>query len=219
MDFCTNCGKELNGAAFCTNCGAKVESAPVAAAPTGNNALMEKFNENRNLIIAGAAALLVIIIAIITIASCSGSYKSALKSYINAYKNGDAKKIVELTPDRVVKSKGGKSDYKDRVEDSIENQIDDLEGNDGDIKKLSYKITDADKLDKGDIAELEIENKYRYGKKLGIQQAIDVEVEITIPVDGEKETVEYDFKLVKIGRKWYIFESELYDSGLGKFYQ
>ena len=214
MEFCTNCGSELNGAAFCTNCGAKVESAPATA--TGNNALLEKFNENKNLIIAGAAALLVIIIAIIAFASCSGGYKSTLKAYMNAYKKGDAKRIVELMPEKLVKKMGGKSDVEDRIEESLDYQLDNLEDNDGDIKKMSYKISDVDKMDADDIKDLNREIKNYWGTKLDIKQAYEVEVEVTIPIDGDKETEDFEVTLVKIGRKWYFLRSEM---DLSEFYR
>lgn len=215
MDFCTNCGKELNGATFCTNCGARVESAP-AASTTGSNALLEKFNENKNLIIAGAAALLVIIITIIAIASCSGGYKGKLKAFMNAYKKGDEKKIVALMPEKLVKKMGGKSDLEDRLEENLEYQFGKLDDVDGDIKKMSYKISDVEKLDKDDIKDLKKEIRNYWGASLDIKQAVKVEIEMTIPIDGDKETEDFEVTLVKIGSKWYYLRSDI---DLGEFCQ
>lgn len=205
MDFCTNCGKELNGAAFCTNCGAKAETAP-AGVTTGG--VGDKLSENRGPIIIALAGVAAIVLVLIII-SLGGGYKGTLKAYMEAHKKGDGRKIVKMMPEKLVKKqKEYDSDFVDNVDDSLDSELDDVKDKEGNVKKMTYKITDDTKLDKDEVKDLKKKWKDR-DVSMDIKAARELEVEVTMPVDGDKETESFEFTLVKIKGKWYVLESDM----------
>lgn len=201
MDFCTNCGKELDGEAFCTNCGAKVESSETKE----KSPAASRLNQKRGPITVGLAAVLVIIFGIFLFRSCGGGYKSTLKSYINAYKDGDGRKILSLMPDRLSKKQGNRSDF----DNALDHAIEVLEAHNGDISKMDYKIHDKFDLYEDEIKDINKKYWDKYGISLNISKAVEVEIEVTIPVDEEDVTKKFEVTLAKIEGKWYFLESNL----------
>ena len=208
MDFCTNCGKELDGGAFCSGCGAKVE--PLETKET--SFAESRSNQNTSPIIVGLAAVLVIISGIFLFKSCGGGYKSTLNSYMNAYKAGDGIKILSLMPEKLSKKQGNRLNF----DNALDHAIEVLDAYNGDISKMDYEISGKIDLYEDEIKDIKKYYREQYGISLDISKAVEVEIEVTIPVEEEEVTKEFEVTLAKIEGKWYLLESNL---NLSRFYK
>lgn len=201
MDFCTKCGSELDGSDICPKCGAKVEKEAAAESSTAPSA--DKGNKG----IIKAIVAIVIIVACCFILFGGRSYKSAVKDYINAYKKGDAKKIVSLMPEKYVNHMikyGYEGDKEKLIEELKDSWEDDIKGKfedkDVDINKVKFEIDDKHVYEKDDLRALRKEEKMGAVKK-----AIRADVEFSVKDDaGDMKYSSADVMLVKIGRSWYV---------------
>ena len=144
----------------------------------------------------------VIVLAISTgcLFGCGGnSYKSVAKSFAEAFKKLDAKKIVSLMPEKVVKKivkdqfDGDKEDMIDSLQSLLDSEFADIE--------ISYEIGEFEDLDEDEVEEFEDEIKSGYDVKLNIEAAKSVEIELTY--DDDREETE-ELILIKVGSSWYI---------------
>ena len=149
----------------------------------------------------------VIVLAISTgcLFGCGGnSYKSVAKSFAEAFKKGDAKKIVSLMPEKVVKKI-----VKDKFDGDKEDMIDSLQSllDEFADTEMSYEIGEFEDLDEDKVEELEDEIKSGYDVKLNIEAAKSVEIEFTYD-DYEDEG---EFILIKVGNSWYLYPGMPWD--------
>jgi hypothetical protein len=77
--------------------------------------------------------------------------------------------------------------------DMIHRYYDDVE--------ISYEITDTDDFGKDDLKDI----KETY-KEIGVKvkDAMVVEVEVTMELDGDERTTTQDLTLIKVGGSWYL---------------
>lgn len=227
--FCGKCGaKNDDSAVFCAECGNRFQAAaPVApaapAAPTAPAAYAApaapaaatgskpgfKFDNRMIGIIAvvGVAALALIITCFFIFGG--RSYKATVKDYFKAMETADAKLMMELLPDDMIKSIMKDEDMtKKEMTEELQDMLDYMFRG-ADKIKITYEITDTEEVDKDDLKDLKEEYKDEYDIK--VKDAMIVEVEVTVKVDGEKTTEDVDLYLIKVGGSWYLasFESVL----------
>ncbi|MFC5528783.1 zinc-ribbon domain-containing protein [Cohnella yongneupensis] len=204
--FCNHCGNQHEAnAKFCTKCGASIAQQPQAATPAqyqqpaqpyGQQPLVQQqpygqqqgqpfyqpnqprqmSKQTMGLI---AAGLVIIVGGLIFYFSGSGGSQSSPKSTVESFMEA-------------VKAKDGKALVKLISDDSLGNPdkdelndiIDEMEDNFGSGSLKSYKILDTDIDD----------------------DTATVDYEVTYSEDGEKQTEEDSFDLVKVEGKWYIDE-------------
>ena len=74
--------------------------------------------------------------------------------------------------------------------------------------EFKYKIEDNEKLDKDDIKDIKDELKDYYNIREDIKAARELDVTLTVYVDGEEEEdSEETLTVIKVDGKWYLSPS------------
>ena len=210
--FCGKCGAKNNDSAvFCAECGNRIAAAQPAApaapatteAPataTGSKPGFTLNNRNIGIIAVAAVAALALIIGCFFIFG-GRSYKDVVKDYFKATEKADAKLMMELLPDDLIKYVMKEEDMtrKEMVED-LQDSLDMIHRYYDDVK-ISYEITDTDDFDKDDLEDIKEDYK-EIGVK--VKDAMVVEVEVTMELDGNERTTTQELTLIKVGGSWYL---------------
>ena len=210
--FCGKCGaKNDDSAVFCAECGNRIAAAQPAApaapatteAPataTGSKPGFTLNNRNIGIIAVAAVAALALIIGCFFIFG-GRSYKDVVKDYFKATEKADAKLMMELLPDDLIKYVMKEEDMtrKEMVED-LQDSLDMIHRYYDDVK-ISYEITDTDDFDKDDLKDIKEDYK-EIGVK--VKDAMVVEVEVTMELDGNERTTTQELTLIKVGGSWYL---------------
>ncbi len=225
--FCGNCGTELqDDAVVCSNCGVNLapkaeEAAPaadttpadvaVAAVKKGATVFIDKCKSDKKFLgivlgaVAGVVALIVVLCLIF-----GGGYEKAIDRYVDANYYGDYDACLELIPDDMLDKMLDsmditKKEFKEQFKEEWEDKKDRLEDEFGKDIKVSYKVTDEDKIDKDDLDEIKDGLKEMGISKKSITEGYEIEVEFTIEGDDDEDTEEETFNALKIDGEWYIF--------------
>lgn len=207
--FCGKCGaKNDDSAVFCAECGNRFQAAaPVApadpaapAAATGSKPGFKLDNRMIGIIAVVGVAVLALIITCFFIFG-GRSYKDVVKDYFKAIEKADAKLMIELLPDDLIKSIMKEEDMtKKEMTEDLQDELDDIHEY-YDKVKISYEITDTEEFDKDDLKDLKKEYK-EYDVK--VKDAMFVEVEVTLEFDGRDITNTMELTLIKVGGSWYL---------------
>jgi len=95
-------------------------------------------------------------------------------------------------------------------DDAMEEMYDMLEDECGKNIKISYKVTDKDKLDKGDLEDYEDEIDDNYDEKVKVTAGYELEVEMKIKGKDDEDEDENDFVILKIDGDWCVYEGGFY---------
>lgn len=242
--FCTKCGASCDdNTAFCTSCGAKFDAATSAPAGSASGAnggsektILDKFKESANMEtikslssrpdftkIVGIAVVAVaaLIILIILISILGGAWKKPVKNMFKGMRDCDAEKLIEVTDeyrlDKFEDSyKGSDKSYDETLEKRLEDTMDQLEDELGKDVKISYDITDKDKLSDRDLDDIKDILKKSYDAK-GVKVTKGYELDIEYTAKGKKDDDDDDGKIVvvKIDGDWYLWAAS-FDGVLGK---
>jgi len=178
------------------------------AADFSKNYMEEAKKDKKKLIIPAVAAVVVIALIIVLISSLGGGYKSALDNYYKKFLIGKAteKTIKNMYPEEYWEENDiDPEDSWESYEEYSEDMVESLEDEYGENLRVSYKITDKDKMDKDDLKDLADELHDSWGvKKKSVKQAYELELDLTIKGSDDEETDEVEIVVVKIGSKWYI---------------
>lgn len=204
--FCGKCGaKNEDSAIFCAECGNLMAAQPAAPAATEAPATGSKpgftlNNRNIGIIAVAAVAALALIIGCFFIFG-GRSYKDVVKDYFKATEKADAKLMMDLLPDDLIKYVMEEEDMtkKEMIED-LQDSLDQLHKY-YDKVKISYEITDTEDFDKDDLKDLKKDYK-EIGVK--VKDAMVVEVEVTMELDGNEMTTDQELTLIKVGGSWYL---------------
>lgn len=201
MAFCQKCGAKLeDGTKFCEICGAEQEvseaAAPAQAAPAAEKKPAKLDNKMVGLIAMGVIAVVaIVLICVIGSALFGGGYKKPLKTIKKAFnaQSTDVEDYIDALPKFVgaayddgmdlVKSidKKSEKEIKSFIEDALKDFYGDTKDSLGKNVKLSYEITDKEKLDKDDREEIE----EAYASIIDI-----IEKEIDVDITDKKELEE-----------------------------
>lgn len=130
--------------------------------------------------------------------------------YVEAYMEGNGKKLVSLFPDKLMDAIYSHESYLnetkivEEIDDTLEILIEKYEENGIDYDYL-YQIIEAENYSAKDVRKLQIDYLNEYNVELDIEEAKKVEIEITIIKDWityNPDTIWVD--AIKIGDTWYI---------------
>ncbi len=181
--------------------------------------LKNVIDNNKNLIIMGAVALVALILIISILRGFLGhgkqSPKSVAKAYTEAFEDNKPKKYYKLYDKKFIKYMEDELDQdKDDIMKSIERDIDDfydeMDYSDvGKVKKIKCKITDVDK-EKGKSFK---EGKKKIKKEMGISISAAAEVEMDWEIKGSDKDIEYKASVSVYKRmgKWYLIYGMNYE--------
>lgn len=206
MSFCGNCGTTIpEGSPFCPTCGAP---APAPAPAQGGN----KF-DLKKIIIAGVAVVLVVVLCIVLFSSCGGgggasSPEKVVDKFLTAaYKDFDAEATFKcMMPEDIIDEQMEKEDMEpDEAYEEFQDKLDDLKEafEDNDVK-ISWEIGDVDELDKDDIKDIQEIYEDQMDLDIEIEDAATVEVELIAEADGDENSMDMDWSVVKIDGDWYV---------------
>ncbi|MFA5658303.1 MAG: zinc ribbon domain-containing protein [Oscillospiraceae bacterium] len=217
--FCTSCGSQVpEEASNCPNCGAPTgstapaspaaPSAPTATyaapAPEGVSAKPAKGNIPTYIGIGVVAVIAIIVIALIA-SLFGGGYKKPIDNMIKGIEKQDADKFLSAYPEFLADQMDSYID-----DDAMEEMYDMLEDEYGKNIKISYKVTDKDKLDKGDLEDYEDEIDDNYDEKVKVTAGYELEVEMKIKGKDDEDEDENDFVILKIDGDWCVYEGGFY---------
>ncbi len=209
--FCANCGAPMDEEdRVCGQCGTPVAGAPAPSAGTKKGGTVGKAAGNNSLIIKlaiGIAALVVVIIVAVNLVGSMTGYKSTLNKMTKALKDYDVDTIESLSSsitDEMLSWYG--DDLYDYYDEWMSDVLDEFEENVGEIKKISYEITDATEMTERRLENLKDELTEYYNMDTRDIKEI-VEVDLQLIVKGEDKSAAYnvrDLRLVKEDGGWKI---------------
>jgi hypothetical protein len=148
-------------------------------------------------------AIILIAIVVNVIAANTG-YQGTVKKMVKYFQNDQTKKLIGMASsleEEIYEAWG--DDFDDYCEDKIESKRDSIEDEVGTIKKITYKITSAEAVDKDDLDEIE-----EYLEELDIKSSIKkaYPVSLTLTVKGSKDTKDYytSILVIKEKGKWKL---------------
>ena len=178
------------------------------AADFGKNYMEEAKKDKKKLIVPVVAIVAVLAIIIGLIASLGGGYKTALNNYYKKYLIGKATQstIKNMYPKEYWEEMDTDPEEAwESYEEYSEDMVEALEEEYGKNLRVTYKITDKDKLDKDDLKELREDLHESWGvKKKAVKKAYELELDLTIKGRDDEETDEATVTVAKIGSRWYI---------------
>lgn len=225
--FCAICGEELqDDATFCAKCGNEQPAEQTNEAADNNmqdepaGGIAGKVNEfvakvkNKDTkaigILAGVAAVLVILLVVVFVFGGSSGPEKALDNYIDVTFYGKVNKIEKLAPkaywDYMEDEYDVKvSDIEEQYEDAFDMMMELLEKEYGDDIKVKAKITDQDDVKKSVLDDMKdnLKEKYDIPKK-SVKGALKLDVEMTIKGDDDDDTNDTTLYAINIDGDWYI---------------
>ncbi len=216
--FCSNCGGQIpEGANNCPGCGKPVANnpvvSPVATAyqqPAGYP-VPAKTNNTAKYIGIGAVVVVAIIVIVILFNLIKGIFgASYTKPIDNMFKGIEKQSWKTFSSALLPEEAEYIEDYMgygyDNMDDFLKEMYDGFEDEYGKNIKISYKITDTEKLDNGDMKDLEEDFDANYDEKIDIKEAYQLEVEATIRGNDDSSTDSSDMIVVKVGSNWYMYD-------------
>jgi len=183
-------------------------SSSVPTEPTENSAAKKNKKIGAIAIIAAAA---VVLIGGVAIASAN-TYKAPIENYFESIEQGNGKKLQKAYGKAVVSAMDDEFEdfYEDGEYDDIDDVFDemaeafkeDIEGDYGKKTKITYKITDKDKLDKDDLNDYKDTFKDSFDKKLKVTKGYEVDVKVTCKGKDDKGTEKLKLQVLKVNGKW-----------------
>lgn len=214
---------------FCSNCGKPLQDGEVCSCQYGGGIVAQnnKNNVGKGLAVMGAGLVAGVAVIVLVFSSLfGGGYKKPVKDYVKALNHCDTKKLlsVMLPDDKIKELKKEMKDsiidwdaLLDKIDESLEDNMEELEDDYGKNVKISAEILDKKKI-KGDELE-EIQEEYEDLYDAEVKKAYKLNVEMTIKGKKDKETNKSSLYVVKVkGDDWKIYDYNLSDSlGLSLF--
>lgn len=222
MTFCPNCGKPLQDGETCNCQNGNNNIYPATTIPNNKNTISKGF------IVMGAGLLAgVVIIVLIFSAIFGGGYKKPVNDYVKAMNNYDTKKMLSVMLPKS-KMKEIKKEMKnsiidwdaflDKMDEGLEETMEELEDDYGKNVKLSAKIINKKKVKGNDLEEIQEDYDDAYDAK--VKKAYKLKVEMTIKGKKDKDTAKVSLYVVKVkgdGWKMYDFDDDL-DIGISDIF-
>lgn len=216
VKFCTSCGTQLSdGETNCSSCGALTGSqveqvsqetaAPTATyeIPEGNTGVAANKTPTTTYIgMAVVGVIAIIIIALFASLFGGGAYTKPIDRMVKGMMKEDSDKYLSAFPEFVA-DRMEDSSYQD-IDDMLEDLMDDMKDEYGKNVKITYKVTDKEKLDKDDLKDWKKTIKSRYNEKVDVTKGYELEVEMKIKGKEDSDEEETDFTVLKIDGKWYL---------------
>ena len=156
--------------------------------------------------IAAAIVSFVVVLAIVIAVAFSSSPKSVVKGYMKAILNADMSKFIDLIPDEVLAQHfPNESEQKEWVEtynETIQDCYNCLDYEYDDDWEITYKIGDIEDVPTELLHIIQEYYEARYDCK--VQKVKTVELELTLHVNGRKDSNNITMYVIKVGGKWYL---------------
>lgn len=220
--FCGKCGTQNpDTAAFCKKCGTRLNNQAKLTAKTTPRVPVKtesqskrpvpqnKRRQNKNTKKIAVVAIAAVVLMLAFVLFGGRSYKSTVKQYFDASFDGNAKKIINLLPDKMVDYALEESGYdQDELNELIEDvgeelkdYIDMLDNYLGDNWKATYKIANVEKVTGDDLEDIQKDYKKM---DIKVSAAKEVELELTIKSGDTEQSNTMRLYLIKVGRSWYL---------------
>ena len=195
----------MPGAGSATGAGA----APVSVAPKTSGKSSKK-GLIIGLICGGVVAIVAAVLVWFLFFS-GRSIEDTVDEYLDACFNTDGEAIVELMHESYIDAMLDKKDMtkKELVEnfsDRWSRNMENLEDEYGDYKGYSFEIVDEEYLSEDEDELEEIQEYWEDKFDIKIDDAVKVEVEITIEFEDDEYELSPSFTLMKVGNTWYYYE-------------
>ncbi len=215
--FCTKCGARMeDGDRVCGQCGTPVEFIGIENAAGGNVSVGDLGSSRKTKGTKGVKWIVFIVVAIIGFVIVSNvldnytGYKGAVRKMVKALEKGDIETLESLTSSvaQEEQSYRDEEDYDENYyEDYVFGTLDKYEEKVGDIKKISYEITDELELSERqqDIIEEKLIDNFNMDTS-SIKKIVTVDLRLT--VRGEEKSSIYDVQqlyLIKESGGWKIY--------------
>ena len=193
----------------CPNCGNGASSEPTATVEEtttqttyeSTTTSTKSANAKKYVLIAGVVAVVAIIIAIISSIFGSG-WKKPIKNYFKGMEKADSKTYLSAFPEFYADKM---EDYYD--DDGMADMRDSLEEEYGSNIKISYKITDKEKIKKDDLQKVQKYIKKYYEADVKVSAGYKVKVKATVKGKDDKDTNTRTMYVYKIDGKWGILNT------------
>jgi len=182
-----------------------------------NSNFVDKINNKDRktfLILACVGLALVLCVVFVVVFSGGGSSaEEAFDKYIKVVYNGDVDLIEELAPEAYWEHAKDEYDIKvkdvnEYYEDEFEKDMDKWEDKFGDNIDVSYEIIGTDTVSESKLDKIKSSLKSSGISKKDIEDAVELEVEITIKGDDDEDSAELECYAVQISGEWYICHSK-----------
>ncbi len=183
-------------------------AAPQAAAPAGKTISAKKLIT----IVGIALAAIFVLCIVIGVVSSMNSYKATLDKMVKALKKDDVATLESLSSSVSDEVYGAwYDDLTGYYDEQISNTLDKYEDSVGEVKKISYEITDETEFSKRRVNELKdnLVDSYNMDPS-DIKKVVDVSLQLT--VKGSKKSAAYnvyDLYLIKESGGWKIYYGTL----------
>lgn len=200
--YCIKCGKQLEEKSiFCSACGEKVRasgSTSVAKRTILIGYLSNRQNRKKMILLAG-------ILAVIGLVSLfllrTPAYEKPVHQFMKACTTGKYSDFEKVFPVKYMNSEI-QAEMKEYFEDGF---LDELKESSTKFNRRSAKVVDKTKMSQSELEDLELFYQFWLElDELEIVNGYTLDVELTVTVDGEKETQEIEMGVVEIDGKWYL---------------
>lgn len=227
--FCTACGSGIEeGEAYCSECGTPVKQKQDLTPPviskieqpeTSSVVPVEKKTSSALIGIAVVAVIICVIIGIfISAVSNNGdtrkdkattyAYEAPIKTYFKALEKGDWDKYSSIFTHGLINTIERNYDYSNFDDGNayMQNKLKSISKKFGNNFKISYEITDTEKIGEGAFNNIERDYILNNNEEIDINEAYKMNV--LFNVKGDKNDLSYTqtFTVAKIKSKWYIIK-------------
>lgn len=215
--FCANCGAQMDDEdKVCGQCGTPVAGAATVPAPADTVKSTGKASGKTNNIIKIAIAVIAVVVVAVIAANIIGSftgYKGTLNKMVKALQKDDTATLETLSSsisEELYEDWYGDKLY-DYYDEAVSNTLDKYEDNVGNIKKISYEISDVTELSDRRLDDLKEELIDDYNMDVsGIKKIVKVELKLTVKGGKKSSTYNVDnLFLVKESGGWRLFYGSL----------
>lgn len=232
--FCTRCGeKNEDNAKFCVKCGNKLEG----VIPKNKSIVSKKYvktqsvpsftNENfkqsesekkinilkpkKKIKIFPIILFIVLLAAVIVFPKfilSGNAEKKIAKNFIDSIMTGDADKIMEFVPDKIISAVEEEEDISESqitqmLADEMSTVQDKLNETLGEGWKYSCKVNSIEPVEEDKLNDI-IDNYSELDADMGITEATVVGVEVSVSGNDIDNNATLDLPLIKIDGNWYL---------------
>lgn len=227
--FCAKCGNQMeevqtpveenpqstvqpdNGAGYIPG-----TNVPLGQPPKSFGTKIKEFFQslatNKNRLIGFIVTCVLAIVAvwlIVSLVGCvfGGGYEKPIKNLCSGLEKGDADKIMDALPfDGIEEAMEKMGLSMDMFTDELEDGLDDLK-----MDSVDYKVKKKNKIDEDDYSENISSTFKMFIETDDIDGMYELDLELTVKMDGEKNTEDVNVVVAKIDGNWKIVGGEFLD--------
>lgn len=213
--FCANCGAVMEDTdRICGQCGTPAMDGGMGQAAGVQSGASKPIKPAGSDIskyikwaIIGVVAIVVLVIAVNVIKKFTG-YNATIRTMVKALKNDDVDTLIDISSsisDEVYSHDYG-NNYEKEYDNLVDNALDMFEDKVGEIKKISYEITDITETSERRLNDVKDELIDRFNMDVdGIKRIVKIDMRLTVKGDRKSNTYNVDsLYLIKEDGGWKI---------------